>query len=179
MRLFSSLTKYFLPEVIWVSSKRCDLLCFINKETCNAVADLYLEKAAQWFCQIGQGEALVLVLTSILSSEICEQEVCFKEYSRMESSYLNPKEWNTPITNTFTEDKLEVAHALQACLESRCRVIRNESHFWAAPRGSVRTLIKIRIQLLFFPFSQKAPLWYPYEKTYHAFWQLRKQTQRS
>jgi hypothetical protein len=38
-------------------------------------ADPYLEKATQWFCLIGQGEALVLMLISMESSEISECKV--------------------------------------------------------------------------------------------------------
>ena len=52
--------------------KAWDLLCFVNKGTCDAVADLYLEKAALRFCRVGQGAALVLVPIRISSGEICE-----------------------------------------------------------------------------------------------------------
>jgi hypothetical protein len=42
-------------------------------------ADPYLEKATQWFCLIGQGEALVLVLISLESSEISKCKVHLQE----------------------------------------------------------------------------------------------------
>lgn len=68
------------------------------------VADLYLEKAALWFCRVGQGDALVLVPISISSGEICE----------MGSLLLrNTPEWKAVISTQRNETLLSQTCALK------------------------------------------------------------------
>ena len=71
------------------------------------VADLYLEKAALWFCRVGQGEALVLVPISISSGEICEM-------GSLKSRLLrNTPEWKAVISTQRNETLLSQTRALK------------------------------------------------------------------
>lgn len=178
-RQFSSLTECFLPGVMWVSSKRMRFtMCFINKETSKVVADPYLERAARWFCLIGPGETLVLVLISIQSTECCKWEVGFQRMLQNGKPSFQPKGWNILITNIFIQDKLEIARASKASLY---KSDPKSSEWKPSPGSSTKNKYNVNknnkdTTFMLSPFRQKTPLRCPYAKNYYAFWQLRKQT---